>query len=217
MWLGDISRLPTKEQYYLRSENVISDHCIGSEFYDGQIECIFTDLTPEDKLFKERSNFIESFYARFGTKVSRLDQEVLEISLSITRPTLDTPTEQKKLINNLYKVYVESLDKKILSKAITSNNAQREIVDIGVLQRLKLLIAAVSSEEHAIRIMQPLFLLQDLRLIHAHTGSAASKNKKINVIKLELELEESSTILEVHDALIAKLRESFHAITSTIE
>lgn len=53
MWLGDISRLPTKEQYYLRSENVISDHCIGSEFYDGQIECIFTDLTPEDKLFKE--------------------------------------------------------------------------------------------------------------------------------------------------------------------
>ncbi len=44
MWLGDIARLPDAEQYYLRSENIESDHSIGSEFYDGQIECIFTDL-----------------------------------------------------------------------------------------------------------------------------------------------------------------------------
>lgn len=37
MWLGDIARLPDAEQYYLRSENIDSDHSIGSEFYDGQI------------------------------------------------------------------------------------------------------------------------------------------------------------------------------------
>lgn len=37
MWLGDIEKLPESEQYYLRSENVASDHSIGSEFYDGQI------------------------------------------------------------------------------------------------------------------------------------------------------------------------------------
>jgi hypothetical protein len=35
MWLGDIAKLPEPEQYYLRSENVESDHSIGSEFYDG--------------------------------------------------------------------------------------------------------------------------------------------------------------------------------------
>jgi len=54
MWLGDIATLPESEQYYLRSENVESDHSIGSEFYDGQIECIFTDKTPEDQLFEYR-------------------------------------------------------------------------------------------------------------------------------------------------------------------
>jgi hypothetical protein len=32
MWLGDIAKLPESEQYYLRSENVASDHCKGSEF-----------------------------------------------------------------------------------------------------------------------------------------------------------------------------------------
>lgn len=39
LWLGDVAKLPDTEQYYLRSENVPSDHAIGSEFYDGQIEC----------------------------------------------------------------------------------------------------------------------------------------------------------------------------------
>src|SRR5262249_32678957 len=43
MWLGDIAKLPEDEQYYLRSENVASDHSIGSDFYDGQIECVFTE------------------------------------------------------------------------------------------------------------------------------------------------------------------------------
>ena len=32
MWLGDIAKLPLNEQHYLRSENVPSDHDIGSEF-----------------------------------------------------------------------------------------------------------------------------------------------------------------------------------------
>jgi hypothetical protein len=45
MWLGDIARLSEAEQYYLISENVPSDHSIGSEFYDGQIECVFTELS----------------------------------------------------------------------------------------------------------------------------------------------------------------------------
>jgi hypothetical protein len=52
MWLGDIAKLPESEQYYLKSENVQSDHSIGSEFYDGQIEVKFTDPTAENLLFK---------------------------------------------------------------------------------------------------------------------------------------------------------------------
>jgi len=51
MWLGDIAKLPEEEQYYLRSENVASDHAIGSDFYDGQIECVFTE--PSRDLFRE--------------------------------------------------------------------------------------------------------------------------------------------------------------------
>ena len=42
MWLGDVAKLPSSEQYYLRSENVPSDHSVASEFYEGQIEAEFT-------------------------------------------------------------------------------------------------------------------------------------------------------------------------------
>ena len=60
MWLGDISKLPKSEQYYLRSENVASDHAIGSEFYDAQLECIFTESSAEDRLLGLRSEFLEA-------------------------------------------------------------------------------------------------------------------------------------------------------------
>ena len=48
MWLGDIATLPEQEQNYLLSENIASDHSIGCEFYDAQIECIFTEASKEN-------------------------------------------------------------------------------------------------------------------------------------------------------------------------
>ena len=86
MWLGDIAALPEPEQYYLRSENVKSDHCIGSEFYDGQIECIFTKPTEEDRLFAMRSQFVEACRKRFGKKVAHLDEEVVTLALAFNAP-----------------------------------------------------------------------------------------------------------------------------------
>src|SRR4029077_16182950 len=76
-WLGDIAQLPEAEQYYLRSENIESDHCIGSEFYEGQIDCIYTEPSNENKLFALRSEFVDACFTRFGTKIAHLDNEVL--------------------------------------------------------------------------------------------------------------------------------------------
>ena len=83
MWLGDIARLPETEQFYLRSENVQSDHSIGCEFYDWQIECRFTDCTLEDQLFEQRSRFLEVCFTRFGQKVAHLEKEFLDLAISI--------------------------------------------------------------------------------------------------------------------------------------
>jgi hypothetical protein len=63
-WLGDIARLPKPEQFYLRSENRPSDHSIGSEFYDAEIECEFTPPSRENELIRQRSAFIEACFRR---------------------------------------------------------------------------------------------------------------------------------------------------------
>jgi hypothetical protein len=70
MWLGDLAKLPESEQYYLRSENVQSDHSIASEFYDGQIDVQFTDRTAEDELFGLRSEFIAAVSHKLGVKIA---------------------------------------------------------------------------------------------------------------------------------------------------
>src|SRR5690606_36493169 len=68
MWLGDVAKLPEAEQYYLRSENVASDHSLGSEFYDAQIECKFTDPPKERLVIGQRSNFLDAFEKKFGVR-----------------------------------------------------------------------------------------------------------------------------------------------------
>src|SRR5688572_8073322 len=42
-WHGDIEQLPIRERFYWLVENKPSEHEIASEFYDGQIECQFTE------------------------------------------------------------------------------------------------------------------------------------------------------------------------------
>ena len=77
IWLGDLDQMPEQEQYYLRSENVPSDHDIGSEFYLGQIEAIFTDDSKERALFRLRSEFGAKCLTDYGLKANVYDIEVV--------------------------------------------------------------------------------------------------------------------------------------------
>src|SRR3546814_5635219 len=94
MWLGDVAKLPKFEQYYLMSENRPSDHCIASEFYDGQIECIFTDPPRENVLFAARSEFLAACFKRWGAKLAHLDTEVLVLAGTLRRPVHDTQAKR---------------------------------------------------------------------------------------------------------------------------
>ena len=101
MWLGDIYRLPESEQHLLRAKNVESDHSVGSEFYDGQIECIFTEHSKEDALFMVRSSFLTAFIKRFGFKAARLETEILELAEEFKGVLLDTPKERRSVADML--------------------------------------------------------------------------------------------------------------------
>jgi hypothetical protein len=143
MWLGDIGTLPEQEQYYLRSENVESDHSIGSEFYEGQIDCVYTEPSREDRLSALRSDFVDACFKRFGVKIAHLDNEVLDLARAFNSPIVDTEKERRHVADSLNKVYIESFDNKILASLM--KNAGGDPTKLGSLKRLQATLESVAS------------------------------------------------------------------------
>ncbi|MCH7343110.1 hypothetical protein LZ017_06920 [Pelomonas sp. CA6] len=217
MWLGDIATLPESEQFYLRSENIASDHSIGSEFYDGQIECIFTERTPEDRLFEQRSRFLEAFFAKFGVKAAHLEKEVLDLAISIRRPVVDTPAERRHIADALNKVYLESLDNKALAKAL--DMVDRSHDGIRSLKRLeRLLESTMASPVEAATTVAPLFVLYDLRVAYSHLGSVDEQAQIVTKVIDRLGIAgESADLFTIYDALVTQLRQAFEKMASALQ
>lgn len=215
MWLGDIARLPENEQFYLRSENIQSDHSIGSEFYDGQIECKFTDRTPEDQLFEQRSRLLEACFSRFGQKVAHLEKEVLDLAISVRRPVVDTPAERRNVADALNKVYLESFDNKALEKILGALG--QDASKLGSLKRLQKLTEVVSPEEDVAGTMSPLYVLYDLRVAYSHLGSHEGQEEKLRFVKKRLNLPEDTDLFGIYDALLSALRSAFEKLADLLE
>ena len=214
MWLGDIARLPENEQYYLRSENVLSDHSIGSEFYDGQIECKFTDRPPEDQLFEQRSLLLEACFSRFGEKLAHLEKEVLELAISIRRPVIDTISERRNVADALNKVYLESLDNAALERVLVKlgQNAAK----LGSLKRLQKLAETIAPSEDIAGTISPLYVLYDFRVAYSHLGSEEGQEEKLRFVRERLGLEEGADLFAIYDTLVPALRGAFLKLTEVL-
>ncbi len=216
MWLGDISRLPEQEQYYLRSENIESDHSIGSEFYDGQIECIFTDLSKEDELYKSRSFFLEECFKKFNTKIAHLDDEVLNLSISFNAPIVDTEKEARHTADFLNKIYLESFDKKALGEIITKLGGKPK--DLGSIKRIELLLNLITNDDAEITtLMSPFYVLYDLRVAYSHLGSKEGSEEKLAFVKERLNLKEESNFLDIYPVLMDNLNKAFNSLTHLVK
>ena len=215
MWLGDIARLPETEQFYLRSENVQSDHSIGCEFYDGEIECKFTDRTTEDKLFEQRSRFLEVCFTRFGQKVAHLEKEVLDLAISIRRPVVDTPVERRNVADALNKVYLESLDSMALEKILKSLGV--DVSKLRSLKRLQKLVEATIPGKDIAGTMSPLYVLYDLRVAYSHLGSHEGQEEKLRFVKERLGLSHGSDFFDIYDRLLPAIRAAFKKLADLLE
>jgi hypothetical protein len=215
MWLGDIAQLPENEQYYLRSENVPSDHSIGSEFYDGQIECQFTDPTPEDHLFEQRSRFLEACFHRFGQKIAHLEKEVLERAIAVHRPVVDTLAERRNIADSLNKIYIESIDNNTLETLLTARG--QDAKNIGSLKRLQKLLETVPSKAEIAVIMKPLYVMNDLRVACSHLGSDKGQQEKLKSVCQRLDLISNADIFTIYDKLIPELSTTFRKLAEIVE
>jgi len=214
MWLGDIARLPEPEQYYLRSENVESDHSIGSEFYDGQIEAKSTDHSKEDSLFKRRSDFIEASFKRFGEKLAHLDQEVYDLAITFNGPVVDTDKERRHVADTLNKIYVESFDNNALGRVLRALGGYPK--NLGGLKRLQGILEHIADPKEISNLMSPFYILYDLRIAYSHLGSKEGSKEKQAYVKQRLGLSSEAGLFEIYETLINALIESLEKLAKIV-
>jgi hypothetical protein len=210
MWLEDLAKLPESEQYYLRSENVPSDHSIASEFYDGQIGVQFTDRTAEDELFGLRSEFIAAISGKLGAKIAHLDDEVINVAVRFNPPLLDTPKERRHVADTLNKIYIESLDNAALGRAIASQGGDPG--SLGTLKRLQMVLETLAPVAGIPSLMSPLFVLYDFRVAASHLTSEKTATEMMKKVTDRLALAEGSDLQMIYARLIEELLKSFKTL-----
>jgi hypothetical protein len=206
--------LPKPEHHYLRSENVASDHSVGSDFYDGQIECIFTEPTQETKLFSARSEFIESSFKRFGTKIAHLDEEVIRLALNFDAPVMDTEKERRHVIDTLNKIYIESFDSGGLGTVLRNSGGDPK--GLGSLKRLQAILKFIGTDDVAANLLAPFFVLYHLRVGYSHLTSSETTHDIFKAATGRLAIPNDSALLVVYRHLLQELTHSFERLAELV-
>ena len=214
MWLGDVAKLPDSEQYYLRSENIASDHALGSEFYDGQIECVFTPRTKEDELFRLRSEFLDKSFKKCGVSLGHLEAAALDLALSFNPPVIDTPKERRHVADTLNKIYLESLDNGAFDRVVASLDAKSP--GTGSLKRLQTILQTLAPKDDINKLMSPLYVLYDLRVAYSHLTSGSS-SPHLPSVTARLGLANDASLQDIYAKLIDGLLVTFEGMGKVME
>ncbi len=214
MWLGDIGELPESEQHYLRSENIPSDHLIGSEFYDGQIECKFTDPTLEDSVIKLRSDFLEAFRRVFGTRASHLDQETLEAIDQLAAPVDFGSKNFARVADLLNRVHVESLDSNSLGKIIEASGISAK--GLGGLKRLQIALESYIPGVDVKSLLCPFYVAYDLRVANSHLQSETRRNEISKSVCERLLLQDHASSEAIYSNLLSNLQACYTQLTNAL-
>jgi len=208
MWLGDISNLDIEEQFYLRSENIQSDHSIGSEFYEAEIEVMWANASAEKNLLKKRLDFNENIRNNFGFSVAQLDTETLRVAKNIHKLLINTNDAFKDLMIPLNELLVEAINNKSIKTKFKEQypNEKDVLKDKKGIKLLQLWLERNTENIDINLEIAPLYVLYDLRLVSAHLYSDQSREELLKSCCCRLELkEDEKDYIVIANKLIEKL------------
>lgn len=214
MWLGDIAKLSESEQFYLRSENVESDHSIGSEFYDGQIECIFTEPPKEALIITGRTQIDQAFEAHFKVKLYHLDKELIDTIADLTPPVVDTEKERKHIFDSLTRIFIESMDNAMLDKLLKGIGASS--AGSGSLKRFQAALETIDSSGAVATALMPLYVLYDLRVAYSHLTSASRREELLSNAAERLSIRYGAGLPQIYGVLIDAMIDGLKSLHSIL-
>lgn len=179
MWLGDIVKMPLEEQFYLRSENLLSDHSIGSEFYEAEIEVVWANPSAENKLLQKRLEFNEHIRTLYDLSIVQLDTETVRVAKNIRKLLINTNDAFKDLIIPMNELFVESINQKEIKKNLKSRFSflENEIANKKGIKLFQMWLEKSTLNIDVNLEIAPLYVLYDLRLVSAHLYSDSSREE----------------------------------------
>jgi hypothetical protein len=209
MWLGDVDRLPIQEQYYLRSENVMSSHDVASEFYDGQIDVIGSAPSRERLLFDSRAEFVQKGQRLLSAPVMLLDSECSEILEGFHPPLSEDQRSLPNTIEDLCKLCVESINRAAFVNFLESQGIMfdKKLGSLKIVEKwLETRAGAVASS-----VMSPLFVLYDLRINAAHLLGSERANAVLESARVRLG-GSTTDLVELYRLLVDQAANSFREL-----
>lgn len=212
MWLGDIDKLPIKEQQYLLSENISSSFDIHSDFYDAQIECAWSSGAIENKCLNLRSKISDSIKEKYGSDLYKLPDEIAKTIADLQKPIFWEDQHVAPTVESLNRIFVESVDSDFLKRFLLSK--QIKLADnLRALKLMEKFLASLSDESQSSAIMSPFFVLYDYRVNVCHLQSLQTVTTKTQSINQRLGLDASNVSHEkIYDKLFQEIYKSLGRI-----
>jgi hypothetical protein len=195
-WLGDLKGLPEKEQSLLVPFNVESDHDIGSEFYDAQINANFTDPIKEVNLLLQKNIINKKFGLSIFINSEEDIDDIIKKSARYKRIMFNNEDDFKRIISDLSEEMIESIDKNAILLKVSDGKG------LGGIKLFEKYI----MDNHKItdNIFNAYYVLYDLRIWADHKEGSSKFNSSLE----RLGLNKKNSYEEVYKKLIEELFEA---------
>lgn len=202
-WLCDLKDLPEKERKMLLPFNLDSDHDINSEFYDAQINCVFTENISEVQLLLEKSKINEKFgFSIFKEGKKDIDNLIKKCG-QYKKIMFNGEKDFKWIISELSEELVESIDSASLINKMEFDNKDK----LGSLKLFEKYIKDVCKIED--NLLNSYFILYDLRIWSDHKDGDDKFDSSIRRLGIK-----NISYKNTYDVLIKELLVTHKALLS---
>lgn len=213
MWLGDIDSLHEEEKYYLRSENINSDHCIHSEFYNAQIDVKWADPCLENRVFRLRNDLSQLTKKLYQTPFYMLEGEVSDVISNLDKPIFWEDKHVSPVVESLNRIFVESLNTNGIKTIIKEQKPDIDTKGKKGLKLFSLYIEHILDKNNFNELMCPFFVLYDFRIMVCHLQSTNTKEEQLKGINKRLSIDEDNKSYEqIYDRLFSEMEKSYNEI-----
>ena len=174
-WLGDLDKTDIECQLILKAFNVESDHLlIDSEFYRAQLKVIWSDPIKEHQIINNKKIFTNNVEKKYGIRLNHLDEECEILAKKAVRPVVYTENTLSETLNALHKVLIEGMNsgqlRLLYEQFYSSAERDKKYGEWGTIRLIQEIIDKIDVDpsKDLRRIIAPLYLLNDFRIIFDH-------------------------------------------------